>query len=780
MAEANTPKARVTLYKIPRLLDENNFIVENSANFLAQFNSDKLGPISIQYQRLESSKRLKLDLSQNMAVLPQYNYCLIENGKYVAVPRPPHYSYTRLGLYFIVGWRQRANNTVELDLKLDVLNQFFPSFKDYFTPSTYIARTHRDRFMPSNVKQADATVDLCAIFNRVSENDSPKLVRRTSQSATIYDSRGGDSLADPLKFYLIYRNGEEGGDTRPCVDLAASRELPIAAATAGGDYVMSLADLNAGTVYYLVGDIAFSFSGDGYTSGSVTNSYAGNGILIFTKVLTNIPNKPQAFRISFVSDTDSFATNERGLFLDPIIEVQSGGNGLTVAVGPLTITKGTRLYYSQDFTTDEAAIRQMESVLINAGTTAPKYLGRISQLDRTLSTILKVVECPYCPISYSYDSVSGLYTFDTVMFPSESPEDPHFLRTYNVGAGFGDHKINEIDLSSYVTHTYGFSAFADLSSPFLKDPKLYTSPYFSITFVYDSFSMAVKMEDYDRLSTGSHSTAMKLGIIYKQSSNISSDLAFLIDPIKTYPTNYNYRLVLASEDYPQLIIASRNNELPLFSSSYLDYIRNGYNYDKKKAADAAGFSYSMAGLQIAASILSFAASSVTGGVSAAAGIGLASSGISSLAGAGYNAMKADEDIAQKINQLKAQSFKVANIDNLDLFNFYAGNKLQAHFYELEAHVEQEIAARFQLYGYAAGVYGNPIDLLYTRKFFNYIKCDPVFRDGQGATDLPPSFSPFIEEISEKLRAGVTLFHPDGYDLDRWKENIEVSILEAIE
>ena len=42
-----------------------------------------------------------------------------------------------------------------------------------------------------------------------------------------------------------------------------------------------------------------------------------------------------------------------------------------------------------------------------------------------------------------------------------------------------------------------------------------------------------------------------------------------------------------------------------------------------------------------------------------------------------------------------------------------------------------------------------------------------------------SISPFIEEISDRLRAGATLFHPDGYDLDRWKENLEISIINEL-
>lgn len=761
---------RITLYKIPNLLEENNFIVENATNFLnAYIATGRMGQYQIQYQRLENSKRVKLSLDQDEAIYRYSNYCTIERGAWWNGAPRPEYRYYMIGLYFIVGWHQLAPNTVELELKLDVLNTFFPMFKDHFTKSSYIARAHRDRFTVANKSTLANTLDLCANFDRVSENDSPKLVRKTSQSTRVYDSRGGDSQGNPLKFYLVYRSGDDEGDTRPCVDLAASRELMIAAGMQGPSYVMNVSDMVTGRYYYILGDIAFDVVLQ-TVDGAITRTIhlSGNGTLTFKKIATSIASIPFMVVLSFLSDLDIFSTDENGKYMD------SSWYQTAVIAGPITITKGQTLYYSQDFTTDSDIIRQMENVPINAGMVSPKYLGEISQLDRTDSRILKVVECPYCPINYSFNSQTGIYSFDTAKFPSESKENPPFLRTYNLAAGFGEQTINDLNISWMICKNYDFDDFDDLRNAFLEDPKLLTTPYFSITFVYDSFSAAIKLEDYDKNASIGTATAARFAIVYKQSSNISSDLAFLIEPIKTYPVNYNYYLRFADEDYPQLIVASRNNEIPLFSSSYLDYIRNGYNYDKKKAADAAGFSYSMAGLQIAASILSFAASSVTGGVSAAAGISLAAGGISSLAGAGHNALKADEDIAQKINELKAQSFKVANIDNLDLFNFYGGNKLQIHYYGLEQHTKNEIAARFQLFGYAVGEYGNPVDWLYSRKFFNFIKCDPVFDDG-----YIDSISPFIEEISDRLRAGATLFHPDGYDLDRWKENLEISIINEL-
>lgn len=755
MPEEAQAISTVTLYNIAALKEENNFIIENMANFLSA-QTVKSSDISCQYQRLENGKRLKLNLSQSMADYQRtYNYAKISNG-YAQGPAYWHYSEF---YYFITDYRQIAPNTVELELKLDVLNTFFKDFKNQFTKQSLIARAHRDRFTIANKDNANARLDLCDKYDRVPENDTPNLVRSTSESMVIYDERGGDSEQDPLKFYMIYRTSE-GADARPVIDIAANRLLKMEEGASGEDYVLNTSDLVDGRYYYVLGDIAFTVGGRLYIAGGTYSpfnfTFQGEGILVFNK---SVYQSITTIEVMFISNS-GMATAPDGSFGMP-------GDYWGLFTGPLTITKGKYLYYSNNLIIDENAIREMDSILINAGEISPKYLGAISELDRTKSNILKVIECPYCPISYGY--ALGLYAFDRIRFPNDSEENPPFLRSFNVGENLEEQPIKTLFMDSIIMQRATFSDLTSKLSPYLEDPKLKTSPYFSITMVYDSFSMDIKLEDFER-STPLTDGSFNITINYKQSANISSDLAYSIEE----GGNLGYHLYKSEENYPHILAASRNNELPLFSSEYLNYIRNGYNYDKKKMGRDTAFSGAMAGLQLVASILSFAASGVTAGVSGAAGIGLAASGISSAASTAFTAAKANEDLTQKINLLKSQSFKVSSIDNLDLFNWYAGNKLLYNVYKLEDHEKREIAERFQLYGYAVGEYGDPADFLYTRKYFNYLRCDPVFKDGSFV------IGSFLEEISERLRSGVTLFHPPGYDLNRNVENIEVSIIEAIE
>ena len=135
--------------------------------------------------------------------------------------------------------------------------------------------------------------------------------------------------------------------------------------------------------------------------------------------------------------------------------------------------------------------------------------------------------------------------------------------------------------------------------------------------------------------------------------------------------------------------------------------------------------------------------------------------------------------------MKSQSYSVSGIDDLDLFNGYAGNKAKILTYKIREADRNRVAARFQYFGYAVDAYGDPfaLGLLDSRYNFNYLKCDPVFR----VSDI--SIVPeFLDDVAERLRAGITIFHRRFYDIqggDDWwlnrdTENIETSIIAAIE
>lgn len=781
--------SRITLYNIPELSDEKNYVIENVGNFLSHF-TPQLRAEKFQYQRLEQTKRIKIAYTQELnspspAFLP--NYCMIEttedDGDSTSIA--PAY-------YFVVEVEQRARETVSLTLQLDVLNTFYDQFKQRMTPETYIARAHKDRF--SKVRKFGNVYFLANSFDRVSEGDNMPLIESESERRTVYETEKGDLAANPLKFYLVYRTDEDG---RPCIDLAANRQITIGAGASGPTFSLLASQMPEGTYYYIIAE-NISFSVDGSQSDFInitgtwsgfanrTRTYSGEGFLVFWK---SIINGVPYICFEFVSDSEN-VNAENGIYYslhDPMSapsepDYRFQGVKDNNAEGQINILLGKTIYFSNTKTYDQDLIRTFQKITINAGTFVPKTLGQIDLLDRTSQKIVKVIECPYCPVPISYDSATEIYTISQEYFPNESEEEnPPFLRTYDLAKPFPKRQIGKVDWDSFLVQSA--ASLNPLSRPFLADPKIYTSPYFAITLLYDSFSLAVKLEDYEFNNSDGYPILGDLELMYKQSANVSSSLMFeAVSPADLGPiSDWQYTLGKSEENYPRVLPASRNNEVALYSSEYLEYLKNGFNYDKKKREEGLAFSGAMAGLQTLGAVLSFALSGATGGATAIAGAGLAIGAATTFANMGQKAYTSAEELNQKISLLKAQSYRVSSIDDLDLFNEYGKNKLSVLFYRVKENDLNRIRARFQYFGYAVDEYGEPWPYMNSRHDFNYLKCDPVF-DQPTPTAIPPEY---LEAIADKLRAGITIFHErfylyNGYKLDRNFENLEESVLAQLE
>lgn len=745
--------SRVFLYSIPDLLEENNFVVEDMPAYLAHFqNAEEID--HFQWQRLEMFKTIKIAYSQNHNTPnppESWNYAAIyaedDEGNIDSAIAP--------AFYFIQRIEQRAQNTISLTMKLDCLNTFYDKWKGEMTPETYIARAHKDRFFVANQTTLNAT--LVDIYDKTPEGDSFPMVADKDNRQTIYDSAGGDSETNPLKFYLVYRTANDG---RPCLDLCANRELLISQASEGGDpAIFDASNTIAGRFYYLLDDFSFNYDYQDEYGTHTSKTYTAGGILRF----------------------DHY---RRGIYINGGTVINFG-----IDVVRIRITKGRKVYYSSTDTLDTREISTFPYATINAGTMEGQYLGDIQQLNKTDSRIVKVIECPYCPIEYSYNVGTGVYTFDQTIFAYKSENEfPPYLRTYDLGAALPERIIRRATQTKF-RYTEAKASFLILKSyplpKWLIDPKLKTSPYEAETLIYDSFAIQIRLEDYAAPIRNTY-TETGFAFYFKQSANVSSALYFRIEALPSTTGAVDFMKFRQSEEnFPSVLVASRNNEVALFSSEYLNYLKNGYNYDKKKQEENLGFQATMGVLQTLGSILSFALSPATGGGSATAGVGLAVGAATTFANLGMTAHQNAESLNQKINLLKSQSYSVSGIDDLDLFNGYAGNKAKLLTYKIREADKNRVAARFQYFGYAVDTYGDPfaLGLLDSRYNFNYLKCDPVFR----VSDI--SIVPeFLDDVAERLRAGITIFHRRFYDiqgrddfwLNRDTENIETSIIAAIE
>ena len=217
---------------------------------------------------------------------------------------------------------------------------------------------------------------------------------------------------------------------------------------------------------------------------------------------------------------------------------------------------------------------------------------------------------------------------------------------------------------------------------------------------------------------------------------------------------------------------NRQNEVALYNSDYLNYIRNGYNYDKKAATQQLVSGLIGTGLGIAG-----AAASVflpaAGVVGAAGAISFATSSVSSLVSTINNAISNEQAIQQKLDTAKRSAASVSNTEDLNLLSYYNGNRLIRYTEDINDNIKQGLYNLFRLTGYACNDYGIPN--INSRLYYNFLQCKADFEE----TDWTYGKA-FLDDIKAKYEIGVTYFHKvdNSYDFQQTKENFEIWMIEG--
>lgn len=373
-------------------------------------------------------------------------------------------------------------------------------------------------------------------------------------------------------------------------------------------------------------------------------------------------------------------------------------------------------------------------------------LSSIKDIDKTDAKIIKIIKLPFSPLPLTYNSQNYLLVGDE-------------WKIYNETNTFTALQLK--DLNTKFSKEITSSNFNPLTGMWIELPiytknknikyesKLLSSQFYYNKFVYDSFVKPfylenIKLEDYQT------SSANKFEFI--TSTTISSKFMF----------RFNISYQLQNEDFANIIPVSRNNEITLYNSAYINYIRNGYNYDRQKQTQNAVVG-SIAG---------------TGGSLASLGIGLAMhnplmaafgavGAVTSLVSNISNYISNEREIEQKLTQTKNQSISVQGSDDIDLLTAYSNNKPHQIEYSVSSELKDMIFNLFHYCGYKENKIGIPN--LNTRMWFNFIQCDLVLRSFALSSNEEVQ-----KDIIDKFKAGVTKYHytDNTWDFKQEKENAE--------
>lgn len=306
------------------------------------------------------------------------------------------------------------------------------------------------------------------------------------------------------------------------------------------------------------------------------------------------------------------------------------------------------------------------------------------------------------------------------------------------------------------------------------EPKVFSSEFRFSKLVYDSFSIVLKGEDCYFNTNLSEIGNNKVVFKFFASPSMVSEFDLTLYSWPGYSAEEFILSPVWTEDYPLHLIINRNNETPVYTSAYLDYLRTGYNYDLKSQAVQLG----MQGLGIAISAINagvgIAATFATGGLAAPYAVSAATGFASSIANIGKTAAENQRGNAQRLKELQAQGASVAGNSDFAVSKRYTKNRVSLETYSVEPRLIASARSFFYLKGYATDEIKAPS--CHSRAHFDFIECEPVFQPE--ALSLFPKW--MLDLIADDLRQGVTVMHAvnGDYDIGQTSSNYELSVLNS--
>lgn len=722
------------------LVDDMLYYLENEAELYHE-------EPNFQYQRFALDMNITVLLSQ--AELSNQFV-----GNYVSILQDDKVWY-----YFVMSYEWKSPNALQLKLSIDSVNTFRDDFT--LTDKTTIDRQHMNRWR---------TTDIENIYGRIIDDqiEEVEVLKYKAEDEKI------QRTDDELDWFLIYRTRDELSPQNPNNPIScyccANSAIPIS--RTGGEPSRTLypSELPTGQYNYVLGTENHQFS--------FTLSWSGRGNLTLTEgdwvinYYYETPGDPTSTRYSRYGRIAGakFSSQNGDIYFSLWIDNWTSTRpsditlidiGDIVASSTDYLTINT-LDFARVSTDGNVPFPYVQTVVEDKvdyfiGEEVVRSLTPFSSIDKTNSKIVKLLRLPYAPCEIVYSN--GVYNF-----PDEWIFEDGLMKLNDASLSTPlESDVKEIPLNTYLLASLaGNKRLTTAARSKENENKLLNSQFTELKFAYDSFSALCRLEAFKPTTENTFT----LPIRFKQTNTINSKFLFDLQ----YPSFYRM-----NQDYENIIGVSRNNEETIFSSDYLNYIRSGYNYDKKMKQQEIGINSALTTVQLAATIASFAASSMPGlgPIGIAAGIGLAATTVSTLTNTIYQGIQGQQELNQKLYELSLQSASVAGTDDVDLMKYYSGNKLHKVVYKTREYQENAVANLLHFCGYKHKAMALP-DMT-SRYWFNFVQCDPVFME-----ESTTPYNRFLDDIRARFVAGLTVYHchplcnggDKAYDWEQEYENWE--------
>ena len=816
----------ITLYYNSVLLPDKNMALDNAGSgkgiglYLSTLTSKAIA--NFQYVKHGLSISIRLDESQTSLAMgsgaEDLNYCKIQNGT-----QNPIY-------YFIVGKKWKSMETIELSLQMDTLNSFEYNVDYPLREKTLVYREHHDRIASSGAIrlgpldfdeansswsffytdmffQAGVVGDIesytfgiyhgvpdaafvLSSMTKTTQDGVPGVLltgthtaggtirfiievegvayrlihkpsediqapKRKTKSETLVEGYG-------FSWNLLYRNKDVPDDNNqydnpvqcfliPDVPLTikvpSTQPIIDSGSLSSGEYMLFFPDYDPATI---------EFEGVRYTPykqsyGIDTDHYA--------YALYNNGGTFELYSTYIRVTNDSSSTlgwwTKIGVASDPI---------LLINPNPAHVRIVNALPTGVEMNSQQIWKKEKATTTLSLGTTGSQVILPLSSVDRTDPRNIKIIKLPYFPNDITVDG-NGVVTLSPEW---EFDSNANLIKLTDTDSKFV-HRVKPQTDASIIT-----PMFVGLAGQYLSqerdmefESKLLHSDFHTPKFVYDSFPKEFHLEriDGERLAA-QYIPDASFQFTFVTSRNVVSK--FLFDF-----TQYDDFYIEETQDFNHIVCVARNNEEVLYNSQYLNYLRTGYNYDlktKERTELTAGVGI---GLNVAGLVASIGLSFIPG----AQGIGIASAVASGIGLAGqlvnYAKMTAqnDQNIAQKLQEAQMQTVSVQNADDVDLLDYYCGNKAIFMEYDVSDEMEKALFDLFHYCGYKTNLQKVPDKS--TRYWFNFVQADLVLVDTANLN------ADIEEDLKTRFKDGVTFMHYRegyGFDFAQEKENWETAIV----
>lgn len=727
----------IKLYRNVPLNVKNNYIIDDIDLFLENYEIDSIDNFMfIDTSKLENTIILNYvfdEVDYASKAFSGINYISLEQAG-------------RTYYYFVSKCEFASRNAVRLHVRMDTLNTFNNQYE--LSNRTLIIREHKDRFQqPFEVDEGGTIV-----------NYYPRIVDKNSEGLNpqLY-STSISTLQNPELWYLIYRNEkpitDEAG-TLVEVNPVECSIVPKYSQNVAGDTEKSLYfdDLDASVGEYIYcfliegGYNIFDLSG--YRFSLVPEYYDNDGE--FRNVRMVVLEKQSNGEIKLTAYHKKDASH------------QTATRTIRAGVPVEFIGQWDYIYYSME--EPEANYEKMYARAKTffsrqqIGTIWRNQSKSISDIDRTDSRLIKIIELPYKPFAFNVNSLpeSLHYYCGEFVLTDLSTTFTNTIATNKIIPNmYYRNNINQVTAINIANHEWPIQE--------ILESKLTHSDFYYHKVFYDSFSTAIQNELID--SSSIHNVgSLYYTVDFVTTTTINSRFFFKLNFLENL-FKYN------NQDFNHIINVARSNELTIYNNAYINYIRAGYNYDVKSKQRNITSSWVGVGLSAIGTIASFASSAYTGGVGIAAGITLATGTAAQVYNAVNNQIQSEQNFAAKLQQLEMQSASVYGADDIDLLNAYGGQDLRIARYECSAHIKELLLKLFYLNGYTSNRYGLPY--MQSRTIFDFCQANIVF---EKTYNIPEDM---LNDIITRFGEGVYDFHKltyqdntKGWDLSFTHENLE--------